>query len=217
MLSNDLDAFLSGQLEVRHVMTRDPTIVRPNQTVRTAIEVMEQNDVVYLLVCDEHGSLLGLLSQHYLRRSGPGTIRNAMMAEPILVSPDAPLNQTVTQMLNHGVTCIAVVEDEHAVGTLTSVDIQLTLQSALQLLLQPMNEPGCGSEPSTPCEAVSLLQEGFDSAQVLEPGTGDKHSSGSTFRNDSGTPSSEFKSADPADGDHGDNGLECDGQQQCSH
>ncbi len=67
-----------------------------------------------------------------------------MTTELPFVAPDAMLNATITHMLNEGVSCVAVVEDGKAVGTLTTIDIQLTLQAALQVLARTTHEERSG-------------------------------------------------------------------------
>lgn len=133
-LNNDTSLLLRGDLEVRHLMTDRPATVRPNATVQRACEIMDEQHLDYLLVCDANDRLLGLLSRYYLQRSSAKRVADAMLPNPLFVSPDATLSPTVTQMLNEGVSCVAVVEQGRAIGALTTRDIQLTLQAILQVL-----------------------------------------------------------------------------------
>jgi signal-transduction protein with cAMP-binding, CBS, and nucleotidyltransferase domain len=95
---------------------------------------MEEQNVDHLLVCAADHTLLGLVSKHYLQRTQLRKVADAMATQPLFVARNAMLNPTVTHMLNEGVSCVAVVEDGKAVGTLTTTDIQLALQAALQIL-----------------------------------------------------------------------------------
>lgn len=147
MLSNDSKALFDGALEVRHLMTRNPVTVKPNQTLQEASDLMQNHSVDHLLVCEENGTLAGLLSKFYLQRTNAKTIVQAMADEPLFVAPNTLLNPTVTQMINRGISCVAVVEQGRAVGILTTTDVQLTLQCALQLLFKSTTEDEDASAP----------------------------------------------------------------------
>ncbi len=147
IISNNKEAFLQGKLEVWHLATKNPVTIALNQSVESACTIMEERDVDHLLVCEKDGTLLGLISKHYLQRTNLRKIADAMVSEPLFVAPDAMLNATVTHMLNEDVSCVAVVEDGKAVGTLTTTDIQLTLQAALQILAKIANE----EQSAVPC------------------------------------------------------------------
>lgn len=147
IISNNKEAFLQGKLEVWHLATKNPVTIALNQSVESACTIMEERDVDHLLVCEKDGTLLGLISKHYLQRTNLRKIADAMVTEPLFVAPDAMLNATVTHMLNEDVSCVAVVEDGKAVGTLTTTDIQLTLQAALQILAKITNE----EQSAVPC------------------------------------------------------------------
>ena len=95
---------------------------------------MAANNITHLLVCNADGTLVGLLSKHYLQRTNAKRISDAMAVNPLFVAPNSLLNPTVTQIINLGVSCIAVIEQGRAVGLLTSTDVLLTLQCALNLL-----------------------------------------------------------------------------------
>jgi CBS domain-containing protein len=140
VLSKDVNALLEGRLEVRHLMTPNPITVEPGQTVEHAARMMEENNLDRLLVCDRSGALLGLLSNYYLRRTNAKKIRDAMAVEPLFVAPGALVNPTVTQMINRGISCVAVVEQGRVVGVLTTIDVQLALQCTLQLLFKATSE-----------------------------------------------------------------------------
>jgi CBS domain-containing protein len=139
-LYSDTDALLQGDLEVRHLMTKNPVTVGPNATVQRAREIMEEQRLDYLMVCDANGELLGLLSHYYLQRTGAKRVADAMSPNPLFVGPDAMLSPTVTHMLNEGVSCVAVIEQDRAIGMVTTTDIQLTFQAALQVLARATSE-----------------------------------------------------------------------------
>jgi len=139
-LYNDTDAFLKGDVEVRHLMSDRPVTVGPNATTQRACEIMEEHRLDYLLVCDANGELLGLVSHYHLVRRSEKKVADAMLPNPLFVGPDAMLSPTVSQMLNEGVSCVAVIERDRAIGMVTTRDIQLTLQAAMQVLARATSE-----------------------------------------------------------------------------
>lgn len=139
ILENDVNALFEGRIEVRHVMTRAPLTISPTDSLETACELMDSRNVQHLVVCDDNGLLIGMLSLHFARRSNAKTVGKAMLTEPVTVAPDTLLNPTVTQMISTGVSCAAVAAEGYCVGILTTADVQLTLQCALALLFKATN------------------------------------------------------------------------------
>ena len=140
VISNNRELFLQGEIQVRHLASTNPITVPPQQTVDVALQLMEESNEKYLLVCNQQNELLGLVSEHYLKSTQHKRVGDAMTQRPFFVSPDTLLSPTVTQMLNSGVFCVAVVEEKKVVGILTTTDIQLMLQVALQTLATTSGE-----------------------------------------------------------------------------
>ncbi len=143
------ETLLQGDIEVRHLMTSSPVSVRPQAAVAAARQVMEDQCLDYLLVCDADGKLRGLVSHYYLQCTRAKRVADAMLPNPLFVTSQALLSPTVTHMLNQGVSCVAVVEHDRAIGMITTMDIQLTLQAALQVLARSAYEKPSSEFPST--------------------------------------------------------------------
>lgn len=155
VLSNDADALMEGRIEVRHLMTKNPERILPSQDVSDAVSMMEERKIDYLLVCDKEDELVGLLSHHFLRKSQGTKVQDVMLTSPPFVESNSPVSTTITQMVNQGISCLAVLEGSQVVGVLTSLDIQLTLQCALQLLYRSKQEQACGELDSVSNELAS--------------------------------------------------------------
>lgn len=139
-LYEDADTLLGGDIKIRHLMTQSKFTVAPHESVARATEIMEQNQLEYLLVCDPNQKLIGLVSHYFLLRTKSKRVVDAMMPNPLFVTADAMLSPTVTQMLNEGVSCVAVVDQGRAVGMVTTTDVKLTFQAALQVLARAKSE-----------------------------------------------------------------------------
>lgn len=140
VISNNREDLLCGHLEVWHLADREPKTISPDQSVDSALAIMEKHQLEHLLVCEGDGILVGIVSKYFLLKTDLAKVADAMATQPLFVAPNAMLNPTVTHMLREGVSCVAVVQDGKAVGVLTTTDFQLTLQVTLQILAGTASE-----------------------------------------------------------------------------
>jgi sulfide:quinone oxidoreductase len=111
-----------GSGTVAEVMTDEPLIVAPEDTLGEVAERMTTLDVGSALVAD-YGRLIGIVTSRDLLRAFAGRIHSSearvrewMTAEPISVSRDAPLAAALRLMNEHAFHHLPVVEGERAVG-----------------------------------------------------------------------------------------------------
>lgn len=138
-------------LLVRDLMTERPRAVTPDTALRDAAHLMVSSRVGGLPVVDEHGIVVGMLSerelmQHlltsYLQGGGAGTplsteavsatgapppgrraVRDVMTRQVLCVSPEQPLAEVASLMNNKNVDRVPVVKEGKLVGFLTRGDI----------------------------------------------------------------------------------------------
>lgn len=134
MLAASGTAAIEGKLEVRHVMTPQPATVLPEAPLTEAAELMQQHQVRNLLVCDRDGKLCGLLVPAHLCDASAKTCGKVMNRLPQTITPDAPLMQALTVLLQGNHTCLAVIRDGIVQGLLTVTDAVLLSQALLQFL-----------------------------------------------------------------------------------
>ena len=133
-LARDMRLVVTNHVEVRQIMTSDPTVVLPNTLVDALASQMIERRTRHLLVCDEHGQLLGVISDRdVLARSGrrAADIMTRVVAS---VSSTSPLAPAVTLMLNRQISCLPVVDEGRLRGIITTSDVLMTLQCTLHLL-----------------------------------------------------------------------------------
>lgn len=135
-LLSDSDLLLKNRLEVRHLMTREATIVAPKADLAEMHALMTSNRVRHLLVCDGGGRLLGIISDRDLRGKAGGTARELMTRELKTVSPHTALGAAITCLIEEGISCLPVVNGPKVCGVLTTTDLVLTLHCALQVWLR---------------------------------------------------------------------------------
>lgn len=109
---------------VAEVMSTDPLVVAPEDTLGEVAEKMRARDLGSALVAD-YGRLIGILTSRDLLRAfagrvhpSEGRVREWMTAEPVVVSADTPIEAAVTTMTEYGFHHLPVVEDERPTGML---------------------------------------------------------------------------------------------------
>ncbi len=109
---------------VADVMSTEPLVIAPEDTLGEVAEKMRERDLGSALVAD-YGRLIGILTSRDLLRAFAGRVhasearvREWMTAEPITVPAAAPVDAAVTLMTEYGFHHLPVVEDERPVGML---------------------------------------------------------------------------------------------------
>lgn len=139
--------------KVRERMSKNPITVRPNDTIKDAIDKMGHGRVRHLPVVDEKAKLIGILTDRDIRlihpsltfvnmedtavQLGSTAVHQAAMFDPVSVKPEATLKETAELMLRWHVGGLPVVDGaDKVVGVITYTDIlrefagQEKLQSA---------------------------------------------------------------------------------------
>ncbi len=137
---------LPHQLMVRELMSERLQVTRPDAPLRDAARDMARARISALPVVDDNGQLLGMLTEReligdllgtYLRREmgasvrtpnpiakdARRTVREVMTRQVLCVSPDQPLAEAASLMVNKDLPRVPVVRDGRLVGLLTRGDI----------------------------------------------------------------------------------------------
>lgn len=134
---------------VRDVMTPDPTIVRPEESLRTASARMAAAQCRRLPVVDETGRVCGIITDRDLRlaMNSPLVMRErwqdemllertqvaaCMTPDPICAAPDMRLETAIDLLLTHKIGGVPVVDRGHLVGVLTATDLMRALARLVQ-------------------------------------------------------------------------------------
>lgn len=121
------------------VMSTELLTIEQNEKLAEADELMRARRVRHLLVVDEEGTLMGVLSQRdvfhggLLKALGYGTrakqmaldslrVKDAMTADPVTTSPDATLREAARLMVDRKLGCLPVLAGDRLVGILTESD-----------------------------------------------------------------------------------------------
>lgn len=129
-----------GITRVADIMTKNLFTARPEDLVDLATSMMEWRHVRHVPVESISGELVGLLStRELLRLRGGGggnggqpiPVGDIMQTDPPTISPDAPLEEALAQMLEDESGCLLVVANRRLVGIVTERDL---LEAAVELI-----------------------------------------------------------------------------------
>lgn len=129
----------STEMLVRDLMTTDVFTVDRNEALLTAERVMNLGRIRHVVVVDDEGQVLGVLSQRDLFHSGVikalgyGThamnktldtllVKEVMTTNVVTTTPDTPLRQAAALMFKQKIGCLPVVDGTKLVGILTEAD-----------------------------------------------------------------------------------------------
>jgi acetoin utilization protein AcuB len=130
---------------VEQVMTSEPVRVSPETTVPELVETFQDQRFRHLLVTDAEGRLRGVISDRdVLRMMGPGTAYKEvlegilageiMSTDLVTIGRQTPVTDAIVAMVDHGISCLPVVDGDRPVGIMTSTDLHVLLQMLLQTL-----------------------------------------------------------------------------------
>ena len=171
LLAKDMQILLHDcQLQVQHIMSRQLTTVPLNATAEEVRRTIEEKRVRHLLVT-EQDRLVGIISDRDLAKRNAANARQLATLEPLTVSPETLVNPAVTLLIEKRISCLPVVDHGKLVGVITTTDLLLTLQCALQVLkrvagevqgdLSSSGESVPASDPPAAVDQPADLDEGI--------------------------------------------------------
>jgi acetoin utilization protein AcuB len=131
--------------QVAEVMSKDVKTVDVQDTVGTALRLMEEHGIRHLPVL-ERGGLVGIVSDRDLRSCQPPLegewdridyamsllnqpIRQHMTSDPYSVRTTAPISEAVDKVVNHRIGCLCVVDGTNSlVGVVSQLDLLAELR-----------------------------------------------------------------------------------------
>lgn len=128
-----------SDLRVRDLMTDHVLTIRPSDSVELIYDTMGERSIRHLVVVDEEGDLVGVVSHRdLLRRTVVERgvlplsmerdelrrmrVEEVMTSEVETAEPDHPLHEAAQRMFDNKIGCLPVVEGYKVVGLLTESD-----------------------------------------------------------------------------------------------
>jgi IMP dehydrogenase len=113
-------------------MIVEPVTLRPDQPVADALSVMERYHISGVPITDEHGKLVGILTNRDLRfiQDTGQTISDVMTRDHLITAPTGTTLEQASKILHrHKVEKLPVVDDQgYLTGLITVKDIQKKIQ-----------------------------------------------------------------------------------------
>ncbi len=152
-LTSDPAVFATGQLLAHHLMSPPSSSVAPDAPWEQVVEQMKADRVRHLLVRDNSGRLVGIISDRDVYSRSGKTAADFMTPDPITINHDAPLAPALTMLVRKRISCLPVVREGGLCGVLTTTDVVLALQCILHVLEglggqpHPLNESAGNEQP----------------------------------------------------------------------
>lgn len=165
-----VDAADLSTLKMADVMSQPVLTAPPTLGYAKAYQLMSENSLRHLVVVDDVGELLGLVSEgDFLHHMGMEylvemkTVENSMSSRVKVVGPDATLAQVVEVMSKHHVSCVVVAENDRPIGILTERDMVCFATENLDIdrvfAVQKMSRPLLTVTADLPLQIASRMME----------------------------------------------------------
>jgi CBS domain-containing protein/gamma-glutamylcysteine synthetase len=132
-------------LKVEQWMDTDIVTVNEHEPVELVAQLMDWNNVRYVLVEDDENRLVGQVSQRALlrligtyhpdRRDSPMPVSEVMQRSPVTVTPETSTLETIALMRRHRMSCLPVVKNGQLIGRVTESQF---MTMARQLLVEKL-------------------------------------------------------------------------------
>lgn len=120
-------------LTAGEIMSPNPTTVRPDASIETAIALLLQEEISGLPVVEENGQLVGMITEFallavaYDRSVKNHTVRQHMTRDVISVNVDEPLSRVADLCIVHRVRRVPVMDEGRLVGVIARRDVLRSL------------------------------------------------------------------------------------------
>lgn len=135
-------------MQVKDIMTRDVFTVTPETSVVDARAEMTRRNIRHILVIDEGGLLIGIVTDRDIRSSLPSpatslsvwevnyllarlTVQEVMAKAVITIDPERDVRQAARILIDHKIGGLPVLEGRRLVGIVTDTDLLRALATGV--------------------------------------------------------------------------------------
>jgi CBS domain-containing protein len=116
---------------VKEVMNRNVKTIRPEDTIKFAAQIMNENRLGALVVVSGSGEVVGILTERDILENVVATgksadnvsVKEVMTPNIITISPDKTLEEAANIMTENKIKKLPVVENGSLVGIITATDL----------------------------------------------------------------------------------------------
>jgi predicted transcriptional regulator/Flp pilus assembly pilin Flp len=148
VLTNHSQKLANNQIQVGDLMTTNPLTVAPSASVADLRDLMQQEEIRHVLVC-EGSRLLGVVSDRDVRGTSGKTAKQIMSVHPVTIPRCSSILPAVTLMLERHISSLPVMDEDRVVGIITTTDVAMALQCMSQILQQWAAERFAAQEGQT--------------------------------------------------------------------
>ncbi len=134
-----------GELLASQVMTAEPNCVAAHTPAVDVVRTLQAKGYRHLLVTDEGGRLVGVISDRDMlawlgsvaadKRELSRTVAGDLMSTDLVtISPHTPVALAIDLLIEHGISCLPVVDGPRLLGIMTNTDLHVLLQTLLQTI-----------------------------------------------------------------------------------
>jgi CBS domain-containing protein len=134
VLCRNLKDLLTSNVNVGHIFSNMPVHVSPGSPIADLEQLMKEKQIRHVLVCDDDGKLLGVVSDRDVSSGKGSTASDIMTPHPCTISATADIRTAITMMLKNRFSSLPVINVDRLVGIITITDLIIMLQVTLQLL-----------------------------------------------------------------------------------
>jgi len=120
---------------IQEVMRPAPIAVRPEDSVRQALELLIRYEISGLPVTDDGGRIVGILSEKDVLKlfyePEARTVESVMTRDPTRVSVDSPLVDVVDFLMANDFRRVLIHDDDKLVGLVSRADLMPAILDAL--------------------------------------------------------------------------------------
>src|SRR5262249_43829107 len=126
-------------MQVHEIMSKDIEVVDRNDNLRSVEERMATRQLRHLPVL-EQGEVVGMVTQRDLFKAAMSStmgygdkaqqaylrsvrVKEIMVYPVVTVSPDTSVAEAADMMINKGIGCLPVVDDQRLIGIVTKTDL----------------------------------------------------------------------------------------------
>jgi CBS domain-containing protein len=136
---------------VEKILQRNPKTINENSTVFEAVEIMTKNRLYGLLVVNDAGSCVGIISERsiirrFILRNLPAkdVLVKSVMRNPVpRASPDDDVKDVAEFLASNGLSrCVVFDKDDRVLGIVTITDLSryLSVESTFNVLFSHKNK-----------------------------------------------------------------------------
>jgi CBS domain-containing protein len=149
----------SERLVVADLMTKSPKCISESTTLQEMVALFHDHGFRHFVVTDSVGRMVGVISDRdVIGCLGPAGSANCdafadvpaarlMSTDLITIGPNSPISEATDLIVQHGISCLPVLNQGALVGIITNTDLHLLLQLVLQATKRSSLEESVTTSP----------------------------------------------------------------------